>query len=406
MAVPHRLHAPRGAGAPHGQLRGPGPRAARPLPRLARRHGRALRRPAADLLPPQRLRRRRVRHRHARQLARARLRLPGRDPLLRRGGQRQPGPRRDACRTPSACTRRTPASSGSTSTGGSGTTEVRRSRRLVVSFIATVGNYEYGFYWYFYQDGTIQLEVKLTGIISNGADAARREAAVGRAGRARRLRPDPPALLQRAARHDRGRAATTRSTRSTPWPTRPGPRTRTATPSTPRRRCSAREARGPAHHRPARRRASGRSSTRRSRNRLGEPVAYKLMPGENVLPFAAPGRRASPSAPAFMTKHLWVTPPRPARAVRRRRLPEPASRRRRPARATCADDAPLENTDVVVWYTFGAHHVVRPEDWPVMPVDHDRLHAQARRLLRPQPRARRAPPDATRRLLRARLAGG
>jgi len=51
-----------------------------------------------------------------------------------------------------------------------GTTEVRRSRRLVVSSISTVGNYEYGFYWYFYQDGTIQLEVKLTGVISNGAE--------------------------------------------------------------------------------------------------------------------------------------------------------------------------------------------------------------------------------------------
>jgi primary-amine oxidase len=48
----------------------------------------------------------------------------------------------------------------------SGRTEVRRSRRLVVSSIATVGNYEYGFYWYFYLDGTMQLEVKLTGIMS------------------------------------------------------------------------------------------------------------------------------------------------------------------------------------------------------------------------------------------------
>src|SRR5439155_8004185 len=42
-------------------------------------------------------------------------------------------------------------------------------RRLVVSFIATVGNYEYGFYWYFYLDGSIQFECKLTGVISNGA---------------------------------------------------------------------------------------------------------------------------------------------------------------------------------------------------------------------------------------------
>ena len=35
-----------------------------------------------------------------------------------------------------------------------GTPEVRRSRRLVISSISTVGNYEYGFFWYLYQDGT------------------------------------------------------------------------------------------------------------------------------------------------------------------------------------------------------------------------------------------------------------
>jgi primary-amine oxidase len=49
--------------------------------------------------------------------------------------------------------------------------QVRRSRRLVISFFATVGNYDYGFYWYLYQDGTIQLETKLTGIIQTAAIA-------------------------------------------------------------------------------------------------------------------------------------------------------------------------------------------------------------------------------------------
>jgi primary-amine oxidase len=50
-----------------------------------------------------------------------------------------------------------------------GTTETRRSRRLVVSFVITADNYEYAFYWYFYQDGTIEFEVKLTGIVLTSA---------------------------------------------------------------------------------------------------------------------------------------------------------------------------------------------------------------------------------------------
>ena len=43
--------------------------------------------------------------------------------------------------------------------------EVRRSRRLVVSFHATVANYEYLVYWRFYQDGNIECEVRATGIM-------------------------------------------------------------------------------------------------------------------------------------------------------------------------------------------------------------------------------------------------
>src|SRR5207237_2764990 len=39
----------------------------------------------------------------------------------------------------------------------------------VVSFFATIGNYDYGFYWYFYLDGTIECEIKLTGALFTAA---------------------------------------------------------------------------------------------------------------------------------------------------------------------------------------------------------------------------------------------
>ncbi len=52
-----------------------------------------------------------------------------------------------------------------------GSGEVRRSRRLVISSFSAIGNYDYGFFWYLYQDGTIAFEVKLTGVLSTGAVA-------------------------------------------------------------------------------------------------------------------------------------------------------------------------------------------------------------------------------------------
>src|SRR6202046_675333 len=48
-------------------------------------------------------------------------------------------------------------------------TEVRRARRLVISSISTIGNYEYASYWYLHQDGRIEFEMKATGIINTAA---------------------------------------------------------------------------------------------------------------------------------------------------------------------------------------------------------------------------------------------
>ena len=94
----------------------------------------------------------------------------------------RPAPR---CRTPSACTRRTTGSSGSTTTCTAAAPRSAARAGSWSSSIATVGNYEYGFYWYLYLDGTIQLEVKLTGIMSTQAlapgDERRRYAPLDRA---------------------------------------------------------------------------------------------------------------------------------------------------------------------------------------------------------------------------------
>ncbi|GIT49398.1 MAG: hypothetical protein Ct9H300mP14_13260 [Gammaproteobacteria bacterium] len=48
---------------------------------------------------------------------------------------------------------------------GADHSEIRRSRRLVVSSFFTIGNYDYGLFWYFYLDGTIEFETKLTGTL-------------------------------------------------------------------------------------------------------------------------------------------------------------------------------------------------------------------------------------------------
>src|SRR5262249_59292060 len=102
------------------------------------------------------------------------------------------------------------------------------------------------------------------------------------------------------------------------------------------------------------------------RNRRGEPVAYNLMPGENVRPFAGPDAAVTKRA-AFMTKHLWVTRHDPRERYAAGDYPN-----QHPGGAGLpsyvADDAPLENTDLCVWYTIRARHLVRPHDWPVMPV--------------------------------------
>jgi primary-amine oxidase len=246
-----------------------------------------------------------------------------------------------------------------------GRTEVRRRRRLVVSSISTVGNYDYGFYWYLYQDGSLELEVKLTGILSTAAvadgaaDPSSPLVAPGVAAPVHqhlfcaRLDPAVDGAVNEVEEVD---VVPLPAGGGNPWANGFAP---AAT-----RLVSEREAQRVADPTGSR---TWRIVNPAVRNGLGQPVAYRLIP--RATPTLLAGEDASVTArAAFATRNLWVTPYAPGE---RRAAGDFPSQHPGGAGlpAWTAADRSLVGTEVVLWHTFGLTHVPRPEDWPVMPVE-------------------------------------
>ncbi|HEY1827961.1 MAG TPA: primary-amine oxidase [Acidimicrobiales bacterium] len=248
----------------------------------------------------------------------------------------------------------------------SGRTEVRRSRRLVVSSIATVGNYEYGFYWYFYLDGTMQLEVKLSGIMSTMA--------VGDGEPGRHANMIAPGLAAPFHQHlfnvrldievdgSENAVFEVDAVPSPPGDDNPWRNAFEAQATLLESELAARRKVDPSRSR------TWKIVNRSATNGLGLPTAYKLLPASTPTLLADPessvGKRAE-----FAAHNLWVTPysPDERRAagdypnqhVGGAGLPE-----------WTAQDRAVVDTDIVVWHSFGVTHLPRPEDWPVMPVEY------------------------------------
>jgi primary-amine oxidase len=68
-----------------------------------------------------------------------------------------------------------------------------------------------------------------------------------------------------------------------------------------------------------------------------------------------------------MSKHLWVTPYQPSELFAAGDYPNQHPGGDGLPKWTQADRS-IEQANLVIWYTMGAHHVPRLEDWPVMPV--------------------------------------
>jgi len=107
---------------------------------------------------------------------------------------------------------------------------------------------------------------------------------------------------------------------------------------------------------------------RSSRNAVGQPVGYALVPEENAVPYA--GIESSMRKRAgFLNSQLWVTPYDSAERYAAGEYVSQGHGGDGLVRWVKAN-RPIDGKDVVLWYTLGVTHVPRPEDWPVMPVVH------------------------------------
>ena len=241
--------------------------------------------------------------------------------------------------------------------------EVRRSRRLVVSSVSTVENYEYGFFWYFYQDGNIQLEVKLTGILSLGT--------VHEGERPKHGTIIAPLLY--APNHQHffnvrldfgidGIANTVQQIDVVADALDENNSFENAFFAQATTLVTEEQAKAHLNLETSR---TWKIVNPSVRNAMGAPVGYKFFPGDNAFPLASSNawwrRRAR-----FVDHHVWVTPYKDDERYAAGDFPNQSSGGDGLIRWTEAN-RPIENQDIVFWYTFGHTHIPRPEDYPVMP---------------------------------------
>ncbi|GJS98240.1 copper amine oxidase [Tanacetum coccineum] len=252
-----------------------------------------------------------------------------------------------------------------------GLAEVRRSRRLTVSFICTVANYEYGFYWHFYQDGKIEAEVKLTGILSLGAlqpgevrkygttiapglyAPVHQHFFVARMDMAVDCKPGE-AYNQVVEVNVKVEESGENNVHNNAFYTE---ETLLKTESQAMRDCNQLSAR----HWIIR--------NTRTVNRTGQLTGYKLVPGSNCLPLAGSEAKFLRRA-EFLKHNLWVTPYALDENFPGGEFPNQNPRVGEGLASWVKQNRSLEETDIVLWYIFGITHVPRLEDWPVMPVEH------------------------------------
>jgi primary-amine oxidase len=248
----------------------------------------------------------------------------------------------------------------------------RRARQLVLTSFVRVDEYDYGFNWIFHEDGTLVMEVLLTGrmnvkLVQRKEDEESHEtqASFGHLVEPHLEAPNHQHFFNFRLDFDvdgpERNSVMEMNTEALPE----GPDNRYGNAfvmkETPLR-----------HELEARRRmklAANRTwkiANSCATNSLGQPTGYVLIPGENSVPHAAEKSFFRRHAD-FVNYQFWVTPYRAKEQYAAGDYVNGSPPGEGLPKWTSANRA-IEDTDVVVWYTLGVTHVPRPEEWPLMPV--------------------------------------
>lgn len=257
-----------------------------------------------------------------------------------------------------------------------GHSESRRSRRLVISSIATVVNYEYAFYWSLYQDGSVTLDIKLTGELSTNMLSAGEEAASGKALHGTLVGPGVNAQHHQhmfCARLDMavddaagGKDCLVTEVNVEAMPTsdeNPFGNGFKAVETILGSTTEAQRVIAPEKGRiwkvvnPAVINAASKA-----------PVGYKLVPAAHPPLLAQPDSIVGLKG-NFASKQLWVTPYSDTERFPAGEYVFNANKCTGLTEWTKKEKSLLGGADPVIWYSFGATHIVRPEDFPVMPCE-------------------------------------
>ena len=247
-----------------------------------------------------------------------------------------------------------------------------RAHQLVLSGYMTIDNYDYLIHWIFSEDGAIDIQVQLTGIMNVRSTPAQGEVAFGHGGKGAYAHLVAPGVAAPNHQHffnfrldfdidgANGNSVVQMDTEMAP----PSPENAKGEWFQMRERIfnaelEARTDLSMAHSR------RWKIISSSQYNALGQPTGYTLLPGENSPPYVAPNSMPIRKA-GFITHQLWVTPYHPDEMYPAGPFPSLNFLDDGLPTWTAANRS-VKDTDIVVWYTLGITHLPRTEDYPVMP---------------------------------------